>query len=123
MGSRAILAVDDESDLCALMERILSRRGYTVTTALGVADALARLDGMPDGPDLLITDVNMPDGRGSDLARRVRDRHDDVAVLFVSGYSRDRAVADGLIGDDSNLLEKPFNPTQLVAAAAAALGD
>ena len=35
-----ILAVDDEADLCVLMERILSRRGYTVTTACGVGEAL-----------------------------------------------------------------------------------
>jgi DNA-binding NtrC family response regulator len=123
MGNRAILAVDDESDLCALMDRILSRRGYTVTTAVGVADALATLDRMPSRPDLLITDVNMPDGRGSDLAERIRSEHGGIAVLYVTGYSRDRAVAEGLIADDSNLLEKPFNPTQLADAAAAALGD
>jgi CheY-like chemotaxis protein len=105
------------------MEGILSRRGYSATTAHGVADALARLEGMPDGPDQLITDVNVPGGRGSDLARHIRDRHDDIAVRYVSGYSKDRAVADGLIGDHSNLLDKPFNPAQLVDAAAAAPGS
>jgi len=119
----AVLAVDDEPDLCTLMDRILSRRGYHVTTAGGVSAALAELDAMPAVPDLLITDVNMPDGRGAELAGALRGRHRDVVVLYVSGYSRDRAVAEGLIeqDDDSPLLEKPFNPAQLAEAAAAAL--
>lgn len=121
MEQAAILAVDDEPDLRVLMERILKRRGYTVTTAGGVAEALAELEAMPAQPDLLITDIAMPDGRGADLADQVRRRHADVVVLYVSGYSRDRAVAEGLINDDSPLLEKPFNPTQLADAAAAAL--
>ncbi len=122
MSHPAILAVDDEPDLCTLMRRILSRRGYAVHTAGGVQAALAELDAMPGRPDLLITDINMPDGRGADLAERVRRRHGDVMVLYVSGYPRDRAVAEGLISDDSPLLEKPFNPVQLAEAAAAALG-
>ena len=121
MDQPAILAVDDEIDLCVLMHRILSRRGYAVTTAGGVAEALAKLDAMPAGPDLLITDVNMPDGCGSELAARVRERVGPIGVLYVSGHTRDRAVADGLIGADSPLLEKPFNPAQLADAAAAAL--
>jgi DNA-binding NtrC family response regulator len=117
----AILAVDDEPDLRTLMERILKRRGYEVTTASGVTEALAELDTMPEQPDLLITDVSMPDGRGSDLVEHLRRRHAGVTVLYVSGYSRERAVAEGLIDAASPLLEKPFNPTQLAEAAAAAL--
>jgi CheY-like chemotaxis protein len=117
----AILAVDDEPDLRLLMERILGRRGYTVTTAGGVTAALAELATMPVQPDLLITDINMPDGRGIDLATEVRRRLGDIAVLYVSGFGRDRAEADGVIPPGSPLLEKPFNPVQLAAATEAAL--
>lgn len=116
-----ILAVDDEPDLRLLMERILSRRGYSVTTAGGLKEALAELDAMPVRPDLLIVDIVMPDGRGLDLADQARQRVDGLNVLFVSGYSRSRAKAEGLIDDDSPLLEKPFDPRQLADAAAAAM--
>jgi DNA-binding NtrC family response regulator len=121
MEQPAVLAVDDEPDLRALMERILTRRGYAVTTAGGVADALASLERMAAQPAVLITDISMPDGRGADLAEQVRQRHGAVGVLYVSGYTRERAVADGLIPADGAMLEKPFNPTQLAEAVAAAL--
>jgi DNA-binding response OmpR family regulator len=124
MGEQpAVLAVDDEPDLRVLMQRILSRRGYPVTIAAGVVEALAELDAMAELPSLLITDINMPDGRGLDLAQQVRKRRAGVAVLYVSGYTRDRAVAEGLIDGASPMLEKPFNPGQLVEAVSAALGN
>src|SRR3712207_4400043 len=109
-----VLAVDDEPDLCILMARILHRRGYEVRTAGGVTEAVDGLAGMRARPDLRVTDVNRPDGTGSYVAGEVRSRCGDVGVLYVSGYSRERAVADGLIDAGSTLLKKPFNAGQLV---------
>jgi DNA-binding NtrC family response regulator len=117
----AVLAVDDEPDLRTLMDRILTRRGYTVTTAGGVVEALASLARMPAPPDLLITDLSMPDGRGTDLADEARQRNSAMGVLYVSGYSRERAVSDGMIPADGSLREKPFKPAQLAAAVEEAL--
>jgi CheY-like chemotaxis protein len=121
MGDPVILAVDDEADLCVLMDRILSRRGYAVTTAGGVTEALAALAAMPTAPDLLITDINMPDGRGIELAERVREKVGDLPVLYVSGHSRAHAESAGTIPVGSAMLEKPFLPNQLAEAVAKAL--
>jgi two-component system response regulator HydG len=121
MGDPVILAVDDEVDLCILMDRILTRRGYAVTTASGVSEALDALAGLPTAPDLLITDINMPDGRGIDLAERVRENVGDIPVLYVSGHSRSHAENAGSIPVGSAMLEKPFLPDQLAEAVAKAL--
>jgi DNA-binding NtrC family response regulator len=121
MGHGVILAVDDEPDLGVLMVRILSRCGYAVTTASGVGDALGALASMPAPPDLLITDISMPDGTGVDLADEVHRRIGAVPVLYVSGHSRGQAEGDGLIPVGSLLLEKPFIPAQLADAVADAL--
>jgi CheY-like chemotaxis protein len=121
MGDPVILAVDDEADLCVLMDRILSRRGYTVTTAGGVTEALDALAALPSPPDLLITDINMPDGRGIDLAERLHETFADVPVLYVSGHSRSHAENAGTIPVGSAMLEKPFLPDQLAEAVAKAL--
>jgi DNA-binding response OmpR family regulator len=121
MEQPAILVVDDEPDLLPLMMRILARKGYRVTTANGVTQALDSLAAMAAPPDLLITDLSMPDGRGADLADTIRQHNGAISVLYVSGFTRERAVADGLMPADGALLEKPFNPTQLASAAEAAL--
>jgi DNA-binding NtrC family response regulator len=121
MGDPVILAVDDEADLCVLMDRILSRRGYAVTTAGGVTEALAALAGLPAAPDLLITDVNMPDGRGIDLAEQVHAKAGDVPVLYVTGHSRAHAENAGTVPVGCAMLEKPFLPDQLAEAVAQAL--
>lgn len=121
MSDPVILAVDDEADLCILMHRILSRRGYAVTTAGGVTAALDALAALPAPPDLLITDINMPDGRGIDLAERVHERCADVPVLYISGHSRSHAESAGTIPAGSAMLEKPFLPDQLAEAVAKTL--
>ena len=121
MGDPVILAVDDEADLRVLMDRILSRRGYAVTTAGGVTEALDALAALPHPPDLLITDINMPDGRGIDLAEQVHARFADVPVLYVSGHSRAHAQDAGNVPPDCSMLEKPFLPDQLAEAVARVL--
>jgi DNA-binding NtrC family response regulator len=121
MGDPVILAVDDEADLRILIDRILSRRGYAVTTAGGVAEALEALAALPTPPDLLVTDINMPDGRGLDLAGQVREKVGDVPVLYVSGHSRAHAESTGTIPVGCAMLEKPFLPDQLADAVAKAL--
>lgn len=121
MGDPVILAVDDEADLRILMDRILSRRGYVVTTAGGVTEALDALAALPEPPDLLITDINMPDGRGIDLAQRVHERFAHVPVLYVSGHSRAHAQSAGTVPPDCAMLEKPFLPDQLAEAVKQAL--
>jgi DNA-binding NtrC family response regulator len=121
MGDPMILAVDDEADLRLLMARILSRRGYVVSTAGGVTEALDVLATLPAAPDLLITDINMPDGRGIDLAEQVHEKVGDVPVLYVSGHSRAHAQSAGTIPTDCAMLEKPFLPDQLAEAVKQAL--
>ena len=121
MGDPVILAVDDEADLCVLMDRILSRRGYSVTTAGGVTEAMDALAAMAGPPDLLVTDINMPDGRGIDLAEQVHEKFAEVPVLFVSGHSRAHAESAGTIPVGCAMLEKPFLPDQLAEAVAKAL--
>ncbi len=118
----AVLVVDDEPDLRAIMQRVLTMRGYRVITAGGVVEAVDAAEHEADPLDLLITDVRMPDGLGTDLARRLRERWPGLPVLFVSGVSRHRASAEGLV-DDGSLLEKPFNPRQLSEAAAEVLAS
>jgi CheY-like chemotaxis protein len=116
-----ILAVDDEPGMRDIAQRILTRRGYRVLVADGPPQALA-VAAAHDGPvDLLLTDVRMPTGSGSELAAELRRRLPDLAVLYMSGYDAGHAVAEGLVEAGARLVAKPFTPAALAEAVSASL--
>lgn len=115
-GPRTVLVVDDEPDLCEIIQRMLSSHGYTVITALGVADAVTRAQTHPGTIDLLITDLRMPDGDGRMLATRIRDDRPETAVLYISGLLSPVSLAEDPAGSGATILAKPFTPAELLGA-------
>ncbi len=110
-----VLVVEDEEAVRKLTERILKQLGYAVESAANGPDALAILHATKDFPiDLLLTDVVLPGGLdGGEIARRAKALRNDLAVLYVSGYSRN-AVLDSVDAEASvHYLEKPFTAEQL----------
>lgn len=101
-----ILLVDDNSGLVTLLLDILSEVGRPVATAGSLQAAVALLQkGNPI--DLLITDFNLPDGRGIELSRIARATHPRIKVLLMSGYDI------GTPGID--FIMKPFAPQEFLA--------
>jgi|KBSSwiStaDraftv2_1062776.scaffolds.fasta_scaffold434230_1 CheY-like chemotaxis protein len=107
MASRRVLVVEDEADLVATYERLLRRHGYRVVSAGSREAALAALKA--ELPDLLISDLRLPDGDGLDVVRAARALPTPTLVIVVSGVasseSRDAALAAGA----SAVLAKPFS--------------
>jgi CheY-like chemotaxis protein len=98
---------------------VLAGEGALVLAAGSGEEAIALAE-RHDGPiHLLLTDVVMPGLTGRETAERVVARRPEVRVLFVSGYSDDAILAQGLRQARFELLEKPFTPSALVAR----LGD
>jgi two-component system, cell cycle sensor histidine kinase and response regulator CckA len=92
---------------------VLDASGYTVLEARGGDDAL-RLGEQHAGPiHLLLTDVVMPGINGRELARRLAARHPDLRVLFMSGYTDQVVVEQGMIEARAPFLQKPFSPEAL----------
>jgi CheY-like chemotaxis protein len=107
------LVVEDESSVRALVASILLGAGYRVTAARAVDDALRQITLDPQLVALVITDMVMPGGGGSKLARTLSDRPNPPRMLFISGYSN--LTPDELV-PYGRLLPKPFTPAQLLAA-------
>jgi YesN/AraC family two-component response regulator len=75
------------------------------------------------GPiDLLVTDVVMPVLGGRELADRVSQLRPDTKVLYVSGYTDDAVVRNGVSADEMQFLHKPFTPDILAAKVSEVLG-
>ena len=100
-----ILFVDDHLDTNAALKILLERRGYHVTTAASVASGLelARKEEF----DLLVSDIGLPDGDGTDLLRMILKER-PMKAIAVSGYSTDADVEKSRSAGFQHHLKKPI---------------
>ncbi|MCB9934603.1 MAG: EAL domain-containing protein [Planctomycetes bacterium] len=78
-----VLVVDDDESVRKLVRRMMETRGYTVVDAESVQ---AGMDQFTDGPvDVVVSDINLPDGQGLDLLKQIRQRDMDVPVILMTG--------------------------------------
>ena len=117
---RTILVVDDEHDLAAACQRLLSRRGWNVVLASSRDSALAVLARTPR-PILAIVDRQLPDGDGVDVLRAAAAF--GIPVIVVTGYgtaaTRRLALEEGAAG----FLAKPFTGDDLHQLVHAIVGE
>ena len=111
-----IVVVDDDPVTLTLVERSLRAEGYRVWTATRAAEARALLAELAGAVDLVLTDVAMPGGLGSELALQIRSSQRWVRVLFMSSYSREHLLKHGVDIPEAQLLQKPLAPAQLISA-------
>jgi len=104
-----VLVVEDEDMVLQMATLILRKLGYTVTSCASATEALRLLETMPEAPDILLTDVIMPDLNGADLARAYLEKHPGMKIVFMSGYTADVVARQGiLLEEEGNFLQKPF---------------
>lgn len=113
--AKTILAIEDDTDLCELLEYNLSRSGYEVKILHSLGGALDTVKAIR--PDLLILDVMLPDGDGFDFCRALKADPEvrQTPVLFLTARSQeiDRVLGLEIGGDD--YVTKPFSPRELLA--------
>jgi two-component system, cell cycle sensor histidine kinase and response regulator CckA len=110
-GTETILLVEDEEPVRTLVRTILQRYGYQVIEAQTGGDALLVSEKHGGAIDLLLTDVIMPHISGPQLAKRLsRLIH---KVLYMSGYTEDSMVRQGVVDASVALLLKPISPEAL----------
>ncbi len=117
-----ILIAEDDPALRKLCERMVSRLGYRATPAADAAEALRLINEEELTPDLLLTDVVMPDMSGPELAERLRQIRPELKVLYMSGYTDNAIVHHGVLDPGTNFIEKPFTARDLEAKILEALG-
>jgi signal transduction histidine kinase len=107
-----VMVVEDEAPVRRAVQRNLERLGYRVLSAPDGEGALRIAESLP-GIDLLLSDVVMPGIDGPELACRLREKWQDLPVLFVTGYSADRLARTGAVGPHDRVLEKPYQLAEL----------
>ena len=109
-----VLVVDDDPLVVSAARAVLETGNHQVHTAERADQLPAVLKDMPRPPDLLLTDVVMPDVAGPELARRLRDYFPGLRVLFMSGYSDEHLSSQGALARGVHFIRKPFERTQLL---------
>jgi two-component system KDP operon response regulator KdpE len=118
MSGARILVVDDEPQILRALQMKLSTEGYDVETARTGEEALTAAAARP--PEAVILDLLLPDGRGTDVCRELREWYSaPIVVLSAVGDESEKVAALDAGADD--YITKPFGVEELLARLRAAL--
>jgi DNA-binding NtrC family response regulator len=118
-----VLVVEDDVMVRRLAVKALSREGYRVLELDSGSEALAKMHELVGSLDLLVTDVVMPGASGTEVARRFRLLSPGLPVLFMSGYANEILAREGVQGQSTSFIGKPFTAAAFRAAVRSALGQ
>jgi two-component system, cell cycle sensor histidine kinase and response regulator CckA len=116
-GTETILLVEDEEMLRKLARQTLRGYGYRIVEASNGEEALAISSKHEGDIHLLLTDVIMPGMNGRELENRLLATRPSLRVLFMSGYTDDAIVHQGVLDESANFIQKPFAPESLALRA------
>jgi DNA-binding response OmpR family regulator len=109
-----VLVVEDDPDLLTLMTRMLEKDGYLVQTASNGEAGLALAAAKPR-PNLIISDIMMPDMDGLEMVRRIKeDASAKIPVVFLTAKQTPKDVIAGIQAGARFYLTKPFRMTELL---------
>ena len=111
-----VLIVDDEKYICQLISRLVDweSMGLSVIGMANNSDDALRLSRI-EAPDIIITDISMPDTDGLTFIENIKKELTDVSVIFVSGYRDFKYVHKALLLDAADYLLKPIKKNELIS--------
>jgi two-component system, cell cycle sensor histidine kinase and response regulator CckA len=119
---QTILVVEDDEETLNVLSRTLAAAGHDVIWARNGADALKLLTRWDRPLGLILTDVVLPGMSAPELVEKVRRRHPDVGVIYVSAHDADTVRSHGVDPETMAFLPKPCEPEDLRRLAAEVLG-
>lgn len=117
-----VFFVDDDDRLRTVTCRLLKARGYQVIEAESAERALEVLETYDGAIDVVLMDINLPDGWGASVAQRLRDVRPNMAVVFTTGYADVDPILSSALNDAEFVVKKPFSTEQLVEVLERAIG-
>jgi two-component system, cell cycle sensor histidine kinase and response regulator CckA len=109
-GTETILLVEDEDGVRALIREVLTRHGYHVIDTRHGGEALIACEQTKGKIHLLLTDVVLAQVSGRELAKRLMPLRPDMKVLYISGYTEEAIINQGVLDQGTAFLQKPFTP-------------
>lgn len=116
---KRILVVDDEYDLCEILQFNLENEGYQVDTALSAEDALKKLR---QDHSLMLLDVMMDGMSGYQLAKKLRNEmHNNIPIIFLTAKNSENDMLTGFSIGGDDYIAKPFSVKEVLARVKAVI--
>lgn len=106
--------VDDEANIRLVLETLLKKSGYEVTSAESAEAALQTLD--PFDPDFVLADVRMPGMSGIELCRELSARNSEATVIMMSAYGSVDLAVEAMKAGAYDYVSKPFKKDEVLLA-------
>src|SRR5690606_15076124 len=108
-----ILVIDDEIEICLILEKFLTKKGFIVVTAHTGNDGLTKIKN--DTFDLIISDFRLPDFTGLDLLKEIKAVRQESKVIIITGYSDIRMAVEVIKYGAIDYITKPLYPEELLS--------
>jgi len=108
-----LLLVEDDKNIAYIMKSSLEELigGYEVTVARNGKEGLSLAE--TACPDIIVSDVTMPVMNGLEMVKKIRKTNKEILIMFASGNTGSKAVAEGYKAGVNNYIKKPFLPLEL----------
>ncbi|MEL4308824.1 sigma-54-dependent transcriptional regulator [Joostella sp. CR20] len=117
-----ILLIEDDVTFSAMLERFLSKNGFTVATSYSSEEAQKKLS--TTAYDLVFTDLRLPDDDGISILTKVKEKHPDTPVILMTGYAEVTTAVKAMKKGAFDYISKPFNQDEVLVVIKNALqGD
>lgn len=107
MTAKKVLIVDDEADICELIEITLMRMDIASQSALNLTDAKLLLNS--EHFDLCLTDMRLPDGNGIDLVKYVQENYKDLPIAVITAHGNMESAVNALKAGAFDFVSKPVD--------------
>ena len=116
-----VFIVEDDHAVSDSLSQLLGMQGYRTSSFPSAEAFLAALS--PDSSGCAILDIRLPGVSGLELQATLTERHIDLPVIIITGYSTESSAIEAVNLGVAGYLTKPFRVPQVLAAAAKALGE
>lgn len=120
--TKNILIIDDEPDILVMLKKMMERAGFNVRLAVNGEEGLRSF--YEYTPDLVITDIIMPEKEGLEIIREMKKQQPALKIIAISGGGRISAesyLETASHFGASRIFQKPFSQSEIVSAAKALL--
>ena len=107
-----ILIIEDVATFGLMLKTWFTKKGFDVRTSLSIADAKKEIESSQ--PNLIISDLRLPDGNGLDLLKWTKDKYPETVTIIMTSYADIQTAVESIRAGAYDYIAKPFNPEQLL---------